>query len=338
MAGCPRNGLRRSAKGYSDCRRSPEPDAEVDSAAARYPGYVLTIKMKCGGEMSGIRRKAMRKATAHVRRASVQDMSEKPVSTRAQSRDRTTTQFLCGWMIRGLFAATLPLLLQVLVLTPQAFATGLQSNAAAPPPAQAGTLAPAISDSLQPALEQVGHSVSQIQIDHWKVSKSWKTQLQSDADSITNDLSHQLPGLFQQAQASPTALDAQLRVMQNVDALYDVLVRLTLAADMNERKNDAALLDSALEHLEAARKTATAALVSSAAQQHQQLTELQAQVAARQTAPSVSSTHGKTIVVDNEVRHGTVHHTTHHKKPSPSTASKSQPNTAPSTGNKPAPQ
>jgi hypothetical protein len=281
----------------------------------------------------------MQKATWKVCRASVQYMSEKPVSARGQSRDHGATQFPYAWMRRGLFAAALPLLLQVLLLTPQASAVGLQSNPAPPPqPAQAETIAPSISDSLRPALEQVGHSVGQIQIDHWKVSKSWKEQLQSDADSITNDISHQLPGLFQQAQASPTALDAQLRLMQNVDALYDVLVRLTLAADMNERKNDAALLDTALEHLEAARKTATTALLSAAAQQHQQLTQLQAQLAASQTAPKVSSTHGKTIVVDNEVQHGTAHHTTHHKKPSPSTASKPQPNTAPSTANKPAPQ
>ena len=81
--------------------------------------------------------------------------------------------------------------------------------------------------------------------------------MQSDADSITSDLSHQLPGLLQQAQATPTALDAQMRVMQNVDALYDVLVRLTLAADLTEKKSDAALLDNALQQLEAARKTAT---------------------------------------------------------------------------------
>ena len=158
------------------------------------------------------------------------------------------------------------------MLTPRASAAGLQANAATPS-AQVETPSPAISDSLRPALEQVGHSVSQIQIDHWKVSKSWKEQLQSDADSITGDLSHQLPGLLQQAQATPNALDAQLRVMQNVDALYDVLVRLTLAADMTEKKSDAALLDSALERLESARKAATAQLVTAAAQQHQQLSD-----------------------------------------------------------------
>jgi hypothetical protein len=287
--------------------------------------------------MPGIRRKAMLKATAQVCRASVQDMPENPVLTRAQSRDHRTTQFLCGWAMRGMFAATLPLLLQFLILTSKASAAGLQTNAATPS-AQTETLSPSISDSLRPALEQVGHSVSQIQIDHWKVSKSWKDQLQSDADSITNDLSHQLPGLLEQAQATPTALDAQLRLMQNVDALYDVLVRLTLAADMTDKETHAALLDSALERLEAARKTATTQLVAAAAQQHQQLTQLQAQVAASQIAPSASSMNGKTIVVDNEVRHGTTHHTTHHKKPSPSTTSKPQPNTAPSTANKPAPQ
>lgn len=250
---------------------------------------------------------------------------------------RAPPHFPIRRVLRGLVLASVPLLLQVLILTTVASAAGLQSNAAAPS-AQAAMLSPAISESLRPALEQVGHSVGQIQIDHWRVSKSWKEQLQSDADSIANDLSHQLPGLLQQAQATPTALDAQLRLMQNVDALYDVLVRLTLAADLTEKKSDAALLDSALERLEAARKTATTQLLATAAQQHQQLTQLQAREEASQAGQDISTTHGKTIVVDNEVPHGTVHHPTHHKKPSPSTRSKSQSNTAPSTADKPSPQ
>ena len=244
--------------------------------------------------------------------------------------------FPIRWVLRGLAAAIFPILLQVLILTPRASAAGLQSNAAMPS-AQAGMVSPAISESLRPALEQVGQSVGQIQIDHWKVSKSWKEQLQNDADSIADDLSHQLPGLLQQAQATPTALDAQLRLMQNVDALYDVLVRLTVAAELTEKKSDAALLDSALERLEAARKTATTQLVSAAAQQDRQLTELRARAEAIQASEGISK-HGKTIVVENEVRHGRVHHPTHHKKPSPSNSSKSQSKTAPSTGDTPKPQ
>jgi hypothetical protein len=167
--------------------------------------------------------------------------------------------------------------------------------------------------------------MGQIQIDHWKVSKDWKQRLQNDADSISGDLSHQLPGLLQQAQATPAALDAQLRLMQNVDALYDVLVRLTLAADLTEKKSDAALLNSALQQLEAARKTATAQLVAAAAQQYRQLTDMRARVAAIQSSEQIS-TPGKTIVVDNGARHAKAHHTTHHhKKATPPAADKPAP-------------
>ena len=286
--------------------------------------------------MRGFRWKAASKATAQMRGASVQDMSEQPATMCVSNCDSAAADFPIQWVLRGLAAATFPILLQVLNLTPKASAAGLQSYTAMPS-AQTAMVLPAISESLRPALEQVGQSVGQIQIDHWKVSKSWKEQLQNDADSISSDLSHQLPGLLQQAQATPTALDAQLRLMQNVDALYDVLVRLTLAAELTEKKSDAALLDSALERLEAARKTATTQLVSAAAQQDRQLTELRARAEAIQASEGIS-THGKTIVVENEVRHGRVHHTTHHKKPSPSTSSKSQAKAAPSTGDKPKPQ
>lgn len=286
--------------------------------------------------MRGFRWNAASKATAQMRGASVQDMSEQPATMCVSNCDGAAADFPIRWVLRGLAAVTLPILLQVLILPPKASAAGLQSNAAMPS-AQAATVSPAISESLRPALEQVGQSVGQIQIDHWKVSKSWKEQLQNDADSISSDLSHQLPELLQQAQATPTALNAQLRLMQNVDALYDVLVHLTVAAELTEKKSDAALLDSALERLESARKTATTQLVSAAAQQDRQLSDLRAHAEAIQASQGISK-HGKTIVVENEVRHGRMHHTTHHKKPSPSTSSKSQSKTAPSTGDTPKPQ
>lgn len=286
--------------------------------------------------MLGTQLKEVIKATAQVRRASVQGMSEKSSSTGALSLDFAPQHAQSSRVTQGFFWTSILLILQFAVLTLTAPAAGLQSNAA-PPSSGVATISPAFIETLRPALEQAGNSVGRIQIDHWKVSKTWKEQMQSDADSIAQDLSHQLPGLFQQAQASPAALDAQMRVMQNVDALYDVLVRLTMAADLTEKKTDAALLDSAVERLEAARKTATAQLVSAAALQNQQLVQLQARVQASQASPSVSDMRGKTIVVDNEARHGTVHRTPRHKKPVAATAgAKSQPK--PSTGNKPAPQ
>ena len=280
------------------------------------------------------------KATAQVQWASVQGMSEKLASVCALSRDFASAHSWATSAMRGILGASILLLLRFAVLTPTASAAALQSNAGAPPQSSEVAMpSPVFSESLRPALQQVGNSVGQIHIDRWKLSKSWKAQLQSDADSIAQDLAHALPALFQQAQASPTTLDAQLRVMQNVDALYDVLVRLTMAADLTEKKSDAALLDSALDRLEAARKTAAGQLVNAAALQDRQLVQLQARVVANPAHEGVSGVHPRTIVVDNGVRRGTRHHTTHHKKAAVSTTStKSGSNASQLNAGKPSPQ
>jgi hypothetical protein len=276
------------------------------------------------------------KATARACGASVLSMSENFASIGDISSNfglpRPQTLSRAGFL-----AASVLFFLQFVILTPTASA--LQSNAQPVPQTEIATFSPAFSESLRPALQQVGNSVGQINIDRWKLSQSWKAQLQSDANSIQQDLSHQLPGLFEQAQASPTALDAQLRVMQNVDALYNVLVRLTMAADLTEKKTDAALLDSAIERLEAARKTATGQIVQAAALQNQQLVQLQTRMREIAAEENASSAHAKTIVVDNDVRHGTRHRTVHHRKTAPSpTGAKSTPTPPQSSGAKPSPQ
>lgn len=280
------------------------------------------------------------KATAQVQRASVQGMSEKLASVRALSRDFASAHSSVPSAMRGILGASVLLLLRFAVLTPTASAAVLQSNAGAvPQSSEVATPSPVFSEPLHPALQQVGYSVGQIRIDRWKLSKSWKAQLQSDADSIAQDLAHALPALFQQAQASPTALDAQLRVMQNVDALYDVLVRLTMAADLTGKKSDAALLDSSLDRLEAARKTASGQLLSAAALQNRQLIQLQARVEANPAHEGVSGAHPRTIVVDNEVRRGTRRRPAHHKKAAASTTgTKSGSGASQPAAGKPSPQ
>src|SRR6185312_15898717 len=101
---------------------------------------------------------------------------------------------------------------------------------------------------LHPALEEVSSALRQIQIDHWKISRDWKGQFSNDANSIQQDLNGTLPGLFQEAQQSPTTLESQFVVMHNVDALYNVLVRLTTAADLCGGKADSAVLNNAAQH------------------------------------------------------------------------------------------
>lgn len=288
-------------------------------------------------EMGATQLNEIFKATTLLQRASVQGMSKKVASTRilnsrfpsAYSRNSSVTR-------RILVASTL-FFLQFVVLMPSASAVGLQSNADVPPQSEVASLSPNFSESLRPALLQVGNTVSQININHWKLSKSWKVQLQSDADSIQQDLSHQLPDLFQQADASPAALDAQMRVMQNVDALYDVLVRLTMAANLTDKKSDAAMLNNSLERLESARKAATAQMVREAALQNRQLVQMQARVQENASGRD-SSSHVKTIVVNNDLRHETRHRRIHHRRAEHSSrAAKSGANAGSSSAGNPSP-
>jgi hypothetical protein len=177
---------------------------------------------------------------------------------------------------------------------------------------------PVFDESLRPALAQVGAALNQVQIDHWKLSREWKEQLRGDANSIQQDLTAQLPGLFQTVQQSPAALEPQFSVMHNVDALYDVLVRIATAANLSGGKTDAAILGNALLRLESARKTVASQLLQAASSQDRQLVRLQAQMRTAESTEALANGHTKTIVVNNRVTHPTKHHKTEpHKKAVP---------------------
>lgn len=207
--------------------------------------------------------------------------------------------------------------------------------AAQTPPAPAAAPAPPQTvpvDALQPALVEVTVAVRRIQIEHWKVPREWKDQFSGDATSIEQDVSGTLPGLFQAAHQSPAALEPEFAVMHNVDALYEVLVRVTIAANLAGGKADAATLDNALDRLESACKSTEAQLLQSASLQDQQIVNYQSQLRAAKSTAAAGSANNKTIVVDNRV---TSHKTTHHKsgsataKGAPGTPT---PQTHPNTG------
>lgn len=193
------------------------------------------------------------------------------------------------------------------------------AGAQAPSPQAAAV--PAIGDSLRPSLDRVGSALNQVQIDRWKLSRELKNQFRGDANSIEQDLSSQLPGLFQAAQQAPAQLGPQLSVLHNVDALYDVLVRIATAAGIAGGKNDAAILDSAVQQLESARKNVSIQLLQVASGRDLQLAHFQA--AATQAAMSENA-HPKTIVVDNRVGPRSRHHKAalHRKPPGNGTSAK----------------
>lgn len=206
--------------------------------------------------------------------------------------------------------------------------TGAPASAAATGEAQTSTpagtpvSAPMLSENLVPALHQVQQAVGQIHVDHWKLPRQLKRQFQEDSNSIQNDLSAQMPSLLQTAQAAPQTLEPQLSVMHNVDALYDVLVRLGTAANIAGGKEDAELLADAMQQLEAARKASADQLLTAATTQDQQVTAFRKQLAALQSATHPAAGNPHKIVVDNDLSSHAKHHKVvrHRKPPVPAVA------------------
>ncbi|MHB8303927.1 MAG: hypothetical protein ACYDC6_14010 [Acidobacteriaceae bacterium] len=190
-------------------------------------------------------------------------------------------------------------------------------------------MAPTIEASLTPALARVNSAVGQMQVKHWKVSRQAKQQLQNDAASIQQDLSSRLPALLQASQSAPTAMGPQMAVMQNVDALYDVLVRVATTANLTAGKDEAAALDEVLQELEAARKRASDQLLRSVSLQDARVIQLQAAAPSNGTQGSEKGS-GKTIVVNNRVnRRGSHPKPPQHKKAIPPPTKAIQPPTNP---------
>jgi len=163
-----------------------------------------------------------------------------------------------------------------------------------------------VDAALRPALEQIGPALQQVRIDRWKLSRRWKDQFSSDAGSIQQDLTGQLPALMTAAQQSPATLAPQLAVMHNVDALYDVLVRVSTAANIAGGSKDAGILDDAVQRLESARGVAADQLLQAVTLREAEIARLHAAIQAAQNVQLNS--HPKTIVVINRVTHRRRHH------------------------------
>ena len=183
------------------------------------------------------------------------------------------------------------------------------SSVAAPAPATAA------SESIRPALAQVQSAVNSLDMDHWKLSREGKSEIEADADSMRQDISGALPALLDQAKAAPEKLAPQWSVVRNVDALYDVLVRVTTTAHLTGSHADANLLAQAEAQLSDARKNLTAQLVAAAGNQDKEVATLHAQLAAAPAPDAAANAAGKKIVVNNSMVPATHHTVRHHAKP-----------------------
>lgn len=149
---------------------------------------------------------------------------------------------------------------------------------------------------LQPALSQIQGSTSALNIRKWKAPGRVREATQQDVDSIQRDLANAVPTLLEQADAAPASVSPSFALYRNIDALYDVLLRVSETADLAAPSNEAASLDSALQQLESARKTLGDLILQSSQRNEAELAS--AEAAARR-AKAEPARQKREVVVDD---------------------------------------
>lgn len=172
-----------------------------------------------------------------------------------------------------------------------------------PPPTSAATVQPVPSttkpsDTLRPALSQISRTCAGLNISRWKAPSEVRADAQQNVDSIERDLNSTLPGLLSQADAAPNSVAAVFPVYSNVDALYDVLLRVSETANLAAPPSDASDLEVALRTLESARSQLGSTIVSSAKSNEDELLRLQTAIQ-KAAAAQAAAPPPKTTVVDD---------------------------------------
>jgi hypothetical protein len=186
---------------------------------------------------------------------------------------------------------TLATLVASLLFTSQPLLHAAQAQAA--DPAQPRTQA---SLALGNALQQISiasahlrRALDSINVPKWKAPGDVRQTTASDVDSMQRDVADTLPNLINTALADPAKVSPAFAVYRNVDALYDVLLRVSETAQL-AGSNDARLLEDQRAALQDARSQLGAALLQSAQVQDAEVVHLRSAAAAAPPPPPAKST------------------------------------------------
>jgi hypothetical protein len=176
------------------------------------------------------------------------------------------------------------------------------------------------STILQPALSDVQSTTEGLSISKWKAPGEARAAAQENVDSIQRDLGNALPSLLAQADAAPGSVPRCFAVYRNVDALYDVLLRISEEANFSAPSSEAAAVSSSLQRLEAARSELGDAILQISQHHEEQLAALESEVRVAKAAPAVEK---KEVVIDDGPVKTSARRTkkkTTHKEPAPKPA------------------
>jgi hypothetical protein len=199
-------------------------------------------------------------------------------------------------------------------------AANAQTAPAPTAPAQAPVAAAPTAfamNNLRPALANVQNAITNLNVAHWKAPNDIRATTQQDINSMQRDLNTTLPTLMAQADAAaangPVALSPAFAVFRNLDALYDVMLRVTETAGLAGSGSDASSLEEARAGLEDGRAKLGTWLLQAIGAQDAQVARTQSTVAPPPAAPPAAPT--KIVVND-----GPDTTKPHKKKPPPPTA------------------
>ena len=167
------------------------------------------------------------------------------------------------------------------------------AQVAAPPAGEVSATAAqrvvAPSGLVQPSLGTVEQSLEMVSVDRWKASKALKEATTNNLGSIHRDLETTLPALLATADGAPGSVAGMVPVSQNLGALYDVLLRVTVVAESVAPTEQAAALEHGLTSLEGARRAFTERLQGAAEAQDRRVTDLQTALSARPASVAMAA-------------------------------------------------
>jgi hypothetical protein len=184
--------------------------------------------------------------------------------------------------------------------------------------AQSAPSAGAMTDALnavQPTLANVDTALAGVEVRKWRAPGDVKETTASDIQSIQKDINGTLPALVSQSQAAPSAIGPAFAVFRNIDALYDVLLRVTETATLAGSQQEATRLEQVRSDLQTRRSQLGNALLASATAQDASVVQLRTSLdtASRAMAAQQSTAAAKKVVVNDGPDAATK--TVHKRKP-----------------------
>jgi len=155
-----------------------------------------------------------------------------------------------------------------------------QHSVAGAQPVSADVSASAPAARLQPSLDKIQQTLSDLRLERWKRG-TVRDEATGKIGTVLRDLHETLPPLLAEANAAPGTVSKQLSVSRNLDALYDVLLRIFEAARVAAPAEQISPLDQALAGLHTARLAFDDSLKDSVAALEKQASDLQAMVKAQ---------------------------------------------------------